>query len=148
MKVGGGMQAIFGTRSENLKTDMEEYMRSAAGTAAAARSAAPASASPAGSLASTPAQAPSVTAGHRARAAAIAAALGGPENVRAVEAVAITRLRVELRDTGRIDESALAHAGAGGVMRLASGVAHVLVGEDAAGIAAAMASDAPAAVAR
>ena len=148
MKVGGGMQAIFGTRSENLKTDMEEYMRSAAGTAAAARSAAPASASPAAPLASTTAQAPTVTAGHRARAAEIVAALGGPENVRAVEAVAITRLRVELRDAGRIDESALARAGAGGVMRLAGGVAHVLVGEDAAGIAAAMASDAPAAAAR
>ena len=27
VQVGGGMQAIFGTRSENLKTDMEEYMR-------------------------------------------------------------------------------------------------------------------------
>ena len=99
-------------------------------------------------LASTTAQAPTVTAGHRARAAAIAAALGGPENVRVVEAVAITRLRVELRDAGRIDESALARAGAGGVMRLAGGVAHVLVGEDAAGIAAAMASDAPTAAVR
>ena len=28
VQVGDGMQAIFGTRSENLKTDMEEYMRS------------------------------------------------------------------------------------------------------------------------
>jgi PTS system glucose-specific IIC component len=27
--VGDGMQAIFGTRSENLKTEMEEYLRSA-----------------------------------------------------------------------------------------------------------------------
>jgi PTS system glucose-specific IIC component len=35
VQVGGGMQAIFGTRSENLKTDMEEYLR-AGGTQAAA----------------------------------------------------------------------------------------------------------------
>ena len=27
MTVGSGMQAMFGTRSENLKTDMDEYMR-------------------------------------------------------------------------------------------------------------------------
>ena len=27
VQVGGGMQAVFGTRSENLKTDMEEYLR-------------------------------------------------------------------------------------------------------------------------
>ena len=27
--VGDGMQAIFGTRSENLKTDMEDYLKTA-----------------------------------------------------------------------------------------------------------------------
>jgi PTS system glucose-specific IIC component len=27
--VGKGLQAIFGTRSENLKTDMEEYLKTA-----------------------------------------------------------------------------------------------------------------------
>ena len=36
MVVPGGMQAVFGTRSENLKTDMEEYMKSS-GAAVAAR---------------------------------------------------------------------------------------------------------------
>ena len=59
--------------------------------------------------------------------------------------MAITRLRVELRDVARIDEGALARAGAQGVMRLPDGVAHVIVGEDAAGIAAAMAGDTSAA---
>ncbi len=34
MTVPGGMQAVFGTRSENLKTDMEEYMRGSGGAAA------------------------------------------------------------------------------------------------------------------
>lgn len=40
MAVGGGMQAISGARSENLKTDMEEYMRAsgAAPPAVATRS--------------------------------------------------------------------------------------------------------------
>jgi PTS system glucose-specific IIC component len=79
-----------------------------------------------------------VTDGHRARATAITAALGGAENVERVEAVAITRVRVELRDPAGLDEAALARAGARGVMRLGVGVAHVIVGEDAGGIAAAM----------
>ncbi len=39
MVVPGGMQAVFGTRSENLKTDMEEYMKS--GGAAVATAPAP-----------------------------------------------------------------------------------------------------------
>ena len=50
MRVGSGVQAIFGTRSENLKTDMEEYMRSPAAAAAAA--------APAVSVAPPPAGAP------------------------------------------------------------------------------------------
>ena len=38
MQVGSGMQAVFGTRSENLKTAMEEYMRAGGvGTASAGR---------------------------------------------------------------------------------------------------------------
>jgi glucose PTS system EIICB or EIICBA component len=143
VRVGTGMQAIFGTRSENLKTDMEEYMRSAG-----AATATPQPATPAVSAESVRPREVLVTPGHRTRAAAVATALGGPDNIRSVEAVAITRLRVELRDMARVDEDALERAGARGVMRLADGVAHVIVGEDAEGIAAALASEAPVATAR
>ena len=144
VKVGSGMQAIFGTRSENLKTDMEEYMRSGAGVAALradrdARAAAQAPvAPPAVAVPATPARVVEVTPGHRARAAALAPALGGIANVVAVEPVAITRLRVTVRDGARLDDAALAAAGAPGVMRVADDVAHVIVGEDAEGIAAAL----------
>ncbi|MEO7962613.1 MAG: PTS glucose transporter subunit IIBC [Gemmatimonadaceae bacterium] len=135
VKVGDGMQAIFGTRSENLKTDMEEYMKS--GPAPVARSAAPTL--PPALARVTPTV--MITEGHRSRAAAVITALGGISNVRAVEAVALTRLRVEVADATRVDESALTRAGARGVMRVADGVLHIIVGEDAAGIAAAMARD-------
>jgi len=141
VKVGSGMQAIFGTRSENLKTDMEEYMRKAA----------PAAASVARPSVPAPASAPvgvEVTARHRARASSIAAALGGMDNIASIEAVAITRLRAVLRDAKRIDEAALDRAGARGVMRVGDGVVHVIVGEDAAGYAAALAADATPAGAR
>jgi PTS system glucose-specific IIC component len=142
VKVGSGMQAIFGTRSENLKTDMEEHMRAAgaapapvAAPVAAARAVAPAVVP----VLPAPSDGVEVTAGHRARAAAVVAALGGAGNVRVADAVALTRLRVELADVARLDEAALGRAGVRGVLRLDGGVAHLLVGEDAAGIAAAMA---------
>jgi len=138
MKVGSGMQAIFGTRSENLKTDMEDYMKSAGAVVAAPPVSTPGTVSPA----------VTVTPGHRARAAALAAALGGNDNIESVEAVAITRLRVALGDEGRIDERALERAGAGGVMRVSDRVVHVIVGEDAAGLAAAMATGAAPATVR
>ncbi|MBK8062507.1 MAG: PTS glucose transporter subunit IIBC [Gemmatimonadetes bacterium] len=146
VKVGDGMQAIFGTRSENLKTDMEEYIL-AHPQAAAGRSTAggvPTDTAPNGAAAkAASAAAVTITPGHRARAAELTAALGGAGNIQAHEAVAITRVRVVLVDPARADEGALARAGARGVMRLDGGVVHVIVGEDAAGIAAAMASAAP-----
>ena len=132
------MQAIFGTRSENLKTDMEDYMKSAGAVVAA----------PPVSTPGTVSRAITVTPQHRARAAALAAALGGNDNIESVEAVAITRLRVALGDEGRIDEQALERAGAGGVMRVSDGVVHVIVGEDAAGLAAALATGAAPATVR
>ena len=139
--VGNGMQAIFGTRSENLKTDMEEYMK-AAGPAVRAV------ASPSVQAPPAPPKGVEVTARHRARASTIAAALGGTDNIDAIEAVAITRLRATLRDDQRIDEPALERAGAHGMMRVGNGVVHVIVGEDAAGYAAALAGDATAVAAR
>jgi PTS system glucose-specific IIC component len=144
MKVGSGMQAIFGTRSENLKTDMEEYMRSAGAAVAAG----PAVTAPRVSTPGTVSRAVAVTPQHRTRAAAIAAALGGMDNIESVEAVAITRLRVSLRDAGRIDERALDRAGVTGMMHVADGLVHVIVGEDAEGYAAALTSDAMAGAAR
>ncbi|HEX6536069.1 MAG TPA: glucose PTS transporter subunit EIIB, partial [Gemmatimonadaceae bacterium] len=134
VKVGSGVQAIFGTRSENLKTDMEEYMRSAGGDGAAAPALAPAAASRASSaIVPTPAQ--------RERAAAIAAGLGGERNIVHVEPVALTRLRAEVRDPGAIDEGALAAAGASGVWRVSDDVVHVIMGEDAEAYASALAGD-------
>ncbi|MDQ2768103.1 MAG: PTS transporter subunit EIIB, partial [Gemmatimonadota bacterium] len=135
MTVPGGMQAIFGTRSENLKTDMEEYMQTSGDNAAV-------SAVAAASLASTAAF-PAVkriilSPALRDRAKDIVAALGGASNIVRVEACALTRLRVELRDPELIVEAALARAGAPGVWRQQSGAVHVIVGEDAAALAAAL----------
>ncbi|HMA01997.1 MAG TPA: PTS glucose transporter subunit IIBC [Gemmatimonadaceae bacterium] len=128
MKVGGGMQAIFGTRSENLKTDMDEYMRSAGVVVAAPP---PPARAPAASTVS-------VTPELRARAGAIAAGLGGVGNIVRSEALALTRLRVELRDAGLVNDDALRSGGVLGVWRLSPKLMHLIVGEDAAALASAL----------
>lgn len=99
--VGNGVQAVFGPRSENLKTEMQEYLRRPGG-------------------------------------AALLATLGGSENVRHLDVVALTRLRVELVDEGRFDEAAAKSAGVRAVMHPSPGVLHLIVGESAPAMAAAL----------
>ncbi|WP_289105266.1 N-acetylglucosamine-specific PTS transporter subunit IIBC [uncultured Halomonas sp.] len=62
-------------------------------------------------------------------------ALGGSDNVRALEARAATRLRLEVGSDGALDEQALAQLGCHGVMRVADGVWHLVVGKDAEALA-------------
>lgn len=131
--VGQNMQAIFGTRSENLKTDMEEYIQRGGGGAVTA-------VSPRAAVPPAPAvRKVTVTRAHRHAAEQITGALGGESNIERVDAVAHTRLRVVVRDQTAIDDTRLVVAGAKGVWRLQDGVVHVIVGDDAAALAAAVA---------
>ena len=58
----------------------------------------------------------------------IVAALGGVDNLKAQRPVALTRVRVALRDVGRMDRQALNVAGVPGVMMLDDGVVHLITG--------------------
>ncbi|WP_293763631.1 N-acetylglucosamine-specific PTS transporter subunit IIBC [uncultured Aquitalea sp.] len=58
-------------------------------------------------------------------------ALGGAGNVRSVEAVAGSRLRVEVADAGKVDEAALKALGASGVTAFSGNLLHVVVSGDA-----------------
>lgn len=128
--VGESVQAVFGPRSENLKTDLEEYLQTAGAEAeaGAAVSAAPAAPPPAAPVAPVPVADAALL---RERAADLVAALGGAPNVRGVEAVALTRVRVAVADDGPVDAEALRRAGAQGAMRAEARVWHLLVGLDA-----------------
>jgi phosphotransferase system IIB component len=55
-------------------------------------------------------------------------ALGGADNLDSQQRVALTRVRVQLQEVGRVDELALKAAGVPGVMVLAGGVVHLLTG--------------------
>lgn len=136
VRVGNGVQAIFGPLSENMKTDMQEYLKSAgsdadlpvAGVAAAAPEAA---AAPAAVAAQDTAQ-------QKARAEKIRAALGGAANILKLEPLAATRLRVALGDASRLDGAALKAAGVPATQALANGEVDLIVGLEAENLAGAM----------
>jgi len=132
--VGDGVQAIFGTQSENLKTDMQEYLRSAGPEADEGEAASPVSApAPAG-------LAPPVRDPDAARkASAYIAALGGKANIVRVDACAETRLRLIVRDKAQVRQAVLESEGIAAVVMLDNGkTLHLLVGLNADQYAAEM----------
>src|SRR5580765_4852086 len=110
--VGDGVQAIFGTRSENLKTEMDEYLKTAGPEADEVETPSPAPASTAGVVSKL--RDPETA----SKAAAWIAALGGPGNIVRVDDCAATRVRVVVRDNGIVDEAGLRAAGIDAVIKL------------------------------
>ncbi len=131
--VGDGIQAIFGTRSENLKTDLQEYLKHAGVEADELDEVSPVKASaPAGLKAKL--RDPDAA----RKAAAYVTALGGKENIVRVDACAETRLRLVLRDEAQINEAALSKEGIAAVVRLPNNTCHLLAGLNADQYAAEM----------
>jgi glucose PTS system EIICB or EIICBA component len=149
LHVGSNVQAIFGTRSENLKTAMEEYIRSGASGGPAVGAPGPVAPPAAAPVTAAPRRfsLTSVSSEQRKKAEAIVAALGGVKNVTYVEPAALTRLRIEVTDMSLVDEAALERAGASGMWRVAPDIVHVIVGMDADALSTAMAPAAAAAAA-
>lgn len=131
--VGNGLQAIFGTRSENLKTDMEEYLKIAGPEADAVEEPSPVTAPPPAGIVS---KLRDPEAAGKARD--LIAALGGAGNVERVDACAETRLRLVVGNDASVNEAALRAAGVAGVMRLANRTLHLVVGLNADQYAAEM----------
>ncbi|MFZ0790829.1 MAG: PTS transporter subunit EIIC [Chromatiaceae bacterium] len=132
--VGNNLQAIFGPKSDNLKTDMEEYLHTAG----------PEAELPEGAAApKVRYKADDLRPRHRdprapEQARAMLAGLGGAANVQVAEACAETRVRVTLADGAGLDEVALEAAGVQGILRLPDNVLHLLVGLNADQYAAEM----------
>ncbi|WP_244851462.1 PTS glucose transporter subunit IIBC [Caballeronia sp. SL2Y3] len=141
VRVGNGVQAIFGPLSENMKTDMQDYLKRAgteadlpaAGAKAGAGAAQPAGAAPPPASAST-----SNDSAYAARADKIREALGGGANIVKLQPLAATRLRVLLNDASRMDNAALTTAGVPETQRLSNGEVDLIVGLEAEALAGAM----------
>ncbi len=162
LEMGNSAQAIFGPRSENLKTDMIEYLKTAGAEADEAYAPTPAEVAvvgagasgaiaPNGTLdgngaensaensasnsagngsgngATPPARDPDAA----TRAGEFIRALGGSNNIRQIDAAALTRLRVTVADDAAVDEAALTAAGVDGLMRLPDQTLHLIVGLNA-----------------
>jgi glucose PTS system EIICB or EIICBA component len=136
--VGNGVQAIFGPLSENLKTDMQEYLKATSADAVDAAPSPAAAAVPALAAVAPIGPRAAVDAWVKEAAAPLLLALGGRVNLRSLDAVALTRLRVELHDSNRFDEAAAKRAGVLAVMQAAPGVLHLIVGERADQLALAL----------
>ncbi|MBF0410548.1 MAG: PTS glucose transporter subunit IIBC [Candidatus Riflebacteria bacterium] len=126
--VGTGIQAIFGTKSENLKTDLDEFLQ----TAGAEAELPPTALSEKTKVEPTSniyKPEPDENASKKARE--IIAALGGPENISYIESCAETRIRVVLKFPEKCDESRLNTAGVSAVMKFNKGLMHLIVGLNA-----------------
>jgi len=113
--VGDGVQAIFGTQSENLKTEIQEYLKTAGPEADEVEAPSPVKApppAPAGLM--PPLRDPDAA----RKSQAYIAALGGKANIIRVDACAETRLRLVVRDTAQVRESELKNEGIAAVVKL------------------------------
>jgi glucose PTS system EIICB or EIICBA component len=119
--VGDGVQVIFGTKSGNLKTDMEEYLKTAGTEADEAEEPSPVKAPPPAGLQ------PNLRDPDAARKANIfIAALGGKANIVRLDACAETRLRLVVRDQREVRDAELKTGGIAAVVRLDGNVIHLL----------------------
>jgi PTS system glucose-specific IIC component len=136
MVVGNSIQAIFGTPSENMKTDMQEYLKTAGPEADGA--VAPTSTVSVDTIADAAAETVTIEPLERGAAEQMLLALGGIGNLRKIEAVAFTRLRVEFVDAAKFNEEGAKMAGAAAVMQISPDVLHLIVGDMAGQFAQAM----------
>lgn len=132
--VGDGVQAIFGTQSENLKTEMQEYLKSAGPEADEVEAPSPVKAPPPAGI-----QPPLRDPDAARKANAYIVALGGKANIVRVDACAETRLRLVVRDESQIREAALKSEGIATIVKLDGGkTVHLLAGLNADQYAAEM----------
>jgi PTS system glucose-specific IIC component len=131
--LGDGVQAIFGTRSENLKTEVQEYLKTAGPEADEIDQPSPIQA-PAPTGLHPPLRDPD--AARKARAYIVA--LGGKANIARVDACAETRLRLVVHNDAQVNEAALAAEGISAVVKLPNHTLHLLAGLNADQYAAEM----------
>lgn len=131
--VGNSMQAIFGPSSENLKTDMEIYLKTA-GNEAELSAIKPSNSSRTNDFPQVDEQesAQVLSDEERQHLPSLIKALGGSSNIVRMDDFALTRIRVELKDSSVLNDEILSSLGVRGVMRLGHQVAHLIVGPKAA----------------
>ncbi|MGZ3770008.1 MAG: PTS glucose transporter subunit IIBC [Bdellovibrio sp.] len=125
--VGNGVQAVFGTKSENLKTEIEEYLRHNINNEEEILNIAPTDIPE--TVFSTK---PNGDVKNSIEPQMLLNALGGASNIKErIKAVAETRLWLTIHKENTINEQMLIASGAKGLMKFPNGVVHVIVGLNA-----------------
>ncbi|MBF0442548.1 MAG: PTS transporter subunit EIIC, partial [Oligoflexales bacterium] len=108
VSVGNGLQAIFGTKSENLKTDIEEYLRGNTSRTDAVE---------VGEASEKP---------DDASAEQILDAMGGRENITSLQTMAQTRIHIQVVNSGNVQKDKIPPSFT--LMQLEDGKFHLIVG--------------------
>ena len=129
IKVGNGIQAIFGTEADNLRTSIDQYL--AQGNAPELATQAAVSIPAPATAAATAVTVEAVSDEQRTVASRLISLLGGKDNIQDCLACATSRLRLELKNQVNWDEAELRNAGVQRVMRINETVVHLLLGDKA-----------------
>ncbi|GGA89828.1 PTS glucose transporter subunit IIBC [Neiella marina] len=122
VQVGNGMQAIFGTQSENLKTAMDIFLKKGGGTEPVA----PVAATPAPTTDTAPVE---LTADVEAAVSVCVATFGGVDNIKKVTRCATSRIRLLLREPVDVDPDTIDLPLSQATMKVQENLYHILVGE-------------------
>lgn len=132
--VGPNVQVVFGTRSENLKTEMSAYLKTA-GSEADLVTIDGSNSEKFGVISSNNTREivsnidPEINMSDQIKLTI--KALGGANNIRKIDSIALTRLRLELANSNMIDEITLRSIGIKGIMRIPGGKIHLIIGLNA-----------------
>ncbi len=128
--VGDGLQAIFGTRSENLKTDIAEYLRNnpvSAEEEASIKAAKERSQAISAHIDEDTLRAKTQQPKYKKMMQEFLTPLGGAANILSVHATALTRVRVEIKDPSKVNQEGIESL-ASQVMNLHPTLYHLVVG--------------------
>jgi glucose PTS system EIICB or EIICBA component len=118
--VGNNLQVVFGTRSESIKNDIQDFI----GTSL------PPSSNP--TINAPPSTASSQTSNATSETPEpIVDALGGAQNIEKLQLVAGTRLRVQVKDPRKMDPAALATSGMQAMTKIDDSAYHLIMGTNA-----------------
>ncbi len=132
--VGSGLQAIFGTRSENLMTEMKLYMEQAGDDAELSEQDLPSQIHYKADTTKPKLRDPEAP----QKVASWLEALGGKDNISNAESCAYTRLRLKVKNHQLINEEALRKGGIKAVVKINDELLHLLAGLNADQYAAEM----------
>ncbi|MDP0589738.1 MAG: PTS glucose transporter subunit IIBC [Candidatus Endonucleobacter bathymodioli] len=124
VRVGNAVQAIFGTRSDNLKTDMEHYMKHKLQHLSESSDT---------EIKEKLSYATQIRHKiHDYKVLDVISALGGVDNILSAKTYALTRIRIELANTMKPDRNKLQQAGINDIMLCDNNIIHLIVGEQVA----------------